>query len=298
MACDNMSSPRGSIDVIAEPNDDESHTADAPELVAREFLCSWCFKRTERPYATHEFGASDAEKVRKIFCSESCFGHYRRALFKQSSVCDWCKDACSGNGGKTAHASDSHGQQFNFCSDKCLLEYENSVSRVAQSPNDRLQTQNGKRIKTDDCERSFGQSNFGGRLAHMAKNSLSSASKCHLQKRPLRHQIAAVKKVSNHKTLPPSPVQVSIARHNETLASENKQNRPTAIPHNDRLSLTHQNATSNVAQHSTAPTTTSASSLSFAVDYLTTQAYYGYLQALFNQFGNRQSTNADVSLYA
>lgn len=34
----------------------------------------------------------EGEKV-KSFCSERCFAQYRRAAFKKTRVCDWCRKA-------------------------------------------------------------------------------------------------------------------------------------------------------------------------------------------------------------
>jgi hypothetical protein len=49
-------------------------------------ICSWCQNTGEK-----KFTLQTANQGERSFCSELCFNQYRRASFKKSKLCDWCK---------------------------------------------------------------------------------------------------------------------------------------------------------------------------------------------------------------
>ena len=60
----------------------------------------------------------------KEFCSEVCFTQCRRASFKKSKICDWCKHVRH----TVNYVEFTDGEtQLQFCSEKCLNQYKMSV---------------------------------------------------------------------------------------------------------------------------------------------------------------------------
>ncbi|XP_023348973.1 uncharacterized protein LOC111717732 [Eurytemora carolleeae] len=91
--------------------------------------CDWCFR-----VSTPQFSlpVSDGEEL-KLFCSESCFSHYRRAVFKvgragAGNVCDNCKQVRQ----DTLVVQDNTRKMY-FCSTTCLNLYREGISSSSEN---------------------------------------------------------------------------------------------------------------------------------------------------------------------
>ncbi|XP_065224584.1 sine oculis-binding protein homolog isoform X2 [Planococcus citri] len=78
--------------------------------------CGWCHKIG--PVKCFTFKMANCNKV---FCSEVCFTHYRRANFKRNKTCDWCRHVRHTVNYVDLQDGDS---QYQFCSDKCLNQFK------------------------------------------------------------------------------------------------------------------------------------------------------------------------------
>lgn len=90
-----------------------SDTAEEPEEP-----CVWCRKSGHHQYIVK---TSNGEKT---FCSEVCFIQCRRASFKKSKICDWCKHVRHTVNYVEFRDGES---QLQFCSEKCLNQYKMSI---------------------------------------------------------------------------------------------------------------------------------------------------------------------------
>lgn len=80
--------------------------------------CTWCRK------SDHKQLSLDTPTGTRIFCSEVCFTQYRRASFKKSKTCDWCKHVRH----TVNYVEFQDGEtQLQFCSEKCLNQYKMSI---------------------------------------------------------------------------------------------------------------------------------------------------------------------------
>ena len=101
--------------ILSESLDDLSvsettEDADAP--------CVWCQKIGRDQYTIKTSNGT------KTFCSEVCFIQCRRASFKQSKICDWCKHVRHTVNYVEFRDGES---QLQFCSEKCLNQYKMSI---------------------------------------------------------------------------------------------------------------------------------------------------------------------------
>jgi hypothetical protein len=77
----------------------------------------------------------------KLFCSDQCFSHHRRAIFKQTSECDACKKTVQTSVSLEAQMGQT---RLHFCDILCKQTYENmclqppSISPVPDEPADPL----------------------------------------------------------------------------------------------------------------------------------------------------------------
>ncbi|KAH3724803.1 hypothetical protein DPMN_050630 [Dreissena polymorpha] len=114
----------------------ETDTGSNDEASSDQKQCSWCHK-----YANHQLKL-DTPSGNREFCSEQCFTQCRRASFKKSKSCDWCKHV--------RHALNyvefTDGEtQLQFCSEKCLNQYKMSVfCQETQELSGRLEKTDGK----------------------------------------------------------------------------------------------------------------------------------------------------------
>ena len=89
---------------------------DSPDGVQQ--LCSWCKQPVSKQVTL------DGPSGVKIFCSEVCFDQCRRASFKKSKTCDWCKHARH----TVNYVEFKDGStELQFCGEKCLNQYKMSV---------------------------------------------------------------------------------------------------------------------------------------------------------------------------
>lgn len=80
--------------------------------------CSWCRQPVSKQVTL------DSPSGVKVFCSEVCFDQCRRASFKKSKTCDWCKHARH----TVNYVEFKDGStELQFCGDKCLNQYKMSV---------------------------------------------------------------------------------------------------------------------------------------------------------------------------
>ena len=93
-----------------QPASDTAEDADTP--------CVWCRKTGCNQYTIKTTNGT------KTFCSEVCFIQCRRASFKKSKICDWCKHVRHTVNYVEFRDGESHLQ---FCSEKCLNQYKMSI---------------------------------------------------------------------------------------------------------------------------------------------------------------------------
>lgn len=77
---------------------------------ALEERCAWCHSPEAEGSEFSLKTSEEEEEAQKSFCSERCFTLFRRAAFKKSRVCDWCRKAlgpAAAGGGKTTAAASS-----------------------------------------------------------------------------------------------------------------------------------------------------------------------------------------------
>ncbi|XP_052811982.1 sine oculis-binding protein homolog A-like isoform X2 [Mya arenaria] len=80
--------------------------------------CAWCRKLGAKQVTL------DTPTGVKEFCSEVCFNQCRRASFKKSKICDWCKHVRH----TVNYVEFKDGEtQLQFCSEKCLNQYKMSL---------------------------------------------------------------------------------------------------------------------------------------------------------------------------
>ncbi|XP_025206440.1 sine oculis-binding protein homolog [Melanaphis sacchari] len=107
-----------------ETSSDEYNSPQSPTTSnspVQQMICGWCDKTLIAKAFTFRTAESDNEKV---FCSEQCFSHYRRANFKRNKTCDWCRHLRH-----TVNCVDFQDgdHQLQFCSDKCLNQYKMNI---------------------------------------------------------------------------------------------------------------------------------------------------------------------------
>ena len=95
------------IDEDVNVEDDEDEDRDKEGQCSES--CEWCHRATA---SSTQFTMRTEGMRKKIFCSERCFSQFRRAAFKKSKVCDWCR--------KTADkfitaARENKGAKLQFC---------------------------------------------------------------------------------------------------------------------------------------------------------------------------------------
>ncbi|KAK8388414.1 hypothetical protein O3P69_020416 [Scylla paramamosain] len=90
-------------------------------------LCSWCGRvcgsgsNGQRGGSAFQLSTTSGELH---FCSEVCFTQCRRASFKKSKVCDWCRHVRP----TVTYVDFTDGDhQLQFCSDKCLNQYKMQI---------------------------------------------------------------------------------------------------------------------------------------------------------------------------
>ncbi|KAL4232650.1 hypothetical protein ACF0H5_007338 [Mactra antiquata] len=80
--------------------------------------CAWCRKTGNKQVTL------DTPTGTKVFCDEICFTQCRRASFKKSKTCDWCKHVRH----TVSYVEFKDGEtQLQFCSEKCLNQYKMSI---------------------------------------------------------------------------------------------------------------------------------------------------------------------------
>lgn len=110
---------RGESPKAAESSTEASSVT--PSMTHKREVCGWCFQRGMKLFTLRTGDAS------KAFCSELCFTQCRRASFKKSKICHWCKHVRH-----TVNYIDFQDGKnlLQFCSNKCLNQYKmNIVSR-------------------------------------------------------------------------------------------------------------------------------------------------------------------------
>lgn len=88
-------------------------------------LCSWCGRVCtsggQRGSSAFQLPTTSGDRH---FCSEVCFTQCRRASFKKSKVCDWCRHVRP----TVTYVDLTDGDhQLQFCSDKCLNQYKMQI---------------------------------------------------------------------------------------------------------------------------------------------------------------------------
>ncbi|XP_063587348.1 sine oculis-binding protein homolog isoform X2 [Penaeus indicus] len=88
-------------------------------------LCSWCGRVCtsggRRGGSAFQLPTTSGDRH---FCSEVCFTQCRRASFKKSKVCDWCRHVRP----TVTYVDFTDGDhQLQFCSDKCLNQYKMQI---------------------------------------------------------------------------------------------------------------------------------------------------------------------------
>ncbi|KAK7075619.1 hypothetical protein SK128_020730 [Halocaridina rubra] len=88
-------------------------------------LCSWCGRVCtsggRRGTSAFQLPTTSGDRH---FCSEVCFTQCRRASFKKSKVCDWCRHVRP----TVTYVDFTDGDhQLQFCSDKCLNQYKMQI---------------------------------------------------------------------------------------------------------------------------------------------------------------------------
>lgn len=95
--------------------------------------CAWCRKPGNKQISL------DTPTGSKVFCSEICFTQCRRASFKKSKTCDWCKHVRH----TVNYVEFQDGEtQLQFCSEKCLNQYKMSI--FCKETQEHLQKMNKK----------------------------------------------------------------------------------------------------------------------------------------------------------
>ncbi|KAK8747326.1 hypothetical protein OTU49_016749 [Cherax quadricarinatus] len=132
-------------------------------------LCSWCGRVCtsggQRGGSAFQLPTTGGDRH---FCSEVCFTQCRRASFKKSKVCDWCRHVRP----TVTYVDFTDGDhQLQFCSDKCLNQYKMQIfcreteAHLQMHPhlNDLKPASNSGLITPDlwlrDCGGAGGQSN-------------------------------------------------------------------------------------------------------------------------------------------
>lgn len=89
-----------------------------PDSKNGSVTCAWCQRPGKKLYSLKTSSGV------KAFCSEICFTQCRRASFKQSKICDWCKHVRH----TVNYVDFEDGEhQLQFCSDKCLNQYKMNI---------------------------------------------------------------------------------------------------------------------------------------------------------------------------
>lgn len=99
----------------AESDERSSSASSESDALLR---CAWCKKPGNKQFCLETPTGS------KVFCSEVCFTQCRRASFKKSKICDWCKHVRH----TVNYVEFQDGEtQLQFCSEKCLNQYKMSI---------------------------------------------------------------------------------------------------------------------------------------------------------------------------
>ena len=82
-------------------------------------ICGWCQKQ-----GLKLFTLRNDDGTTKAYCSELCFTHSRRASYKKTKICHWCKHTRH-----TVNYVDFHDGHdlLKFCSNKCLNQYKMNI---------------------------------------------------------------------------------------------------------------------------------------------------------------------------
>uniref|UniRef100_A0A8C4NEL1 Sine oculis-binding protein homolog n=1 Tax=Eptatretus burgeri TaxID=7764 RepID=A0A8C4NEL1_EPTBU len=95
-----------------------SSTPTDTEEVASSVVCAWCHQPCIGRYSLPMAGEM------RSFCSDKCFSAGRRAHFKRSKVCDWCKQLRP----TLDHLGFGDGDgRLRFCSAQCLQRYKMDI---------------------------------------------------------------------------------------------------------------------------------------------------------------------------
>ena len=107
--------------------------------------CAWCRKPGNKQISL------DTATGSKVFCSEVCFTQCRRASFKKSKTCDWCKHIRH----TVNYVEFQDGEtQLQFCSEKCLNQYKMSIFCKETQEHLQKMNKNGEESSSDkDGER-------------------------------------------------------------------------------------------------------------------------------------------------
>eukprot|EP00090_Calanus_glacialis_P021895 TRINITY_DN33754_c0_g1_i1.p1 TRINITY_DN33754_c0_g1~~TRINITY_DN33754_c0_g1_i1.p1 ORF type:complete len:456 (-),score=101.22 TRINITY_DN33754_c0_g1_i1:21-1334(-) len=99
--------------------------------------CGWCFQAKPPEFCL----PGDTNSSSKLFCSDQCFSHYRRAIFKQTSECHACKKAILTSASLEIHIGQT---KLHFCDIMCRQTFESmslqqsSISPIQEEPADPL----------------------------------------------------------------------------------------------------------------------------------------------------------------
>ncbi|XP_059079793.1 sine oculis-binding protein homolog A-like isoform X1 [Tigriopus californicus] len=90
---------------------------------SRSQSCDWCRNKLNSNQFTMR---SEVDQKVRSFCTERCFSQYRRAAFKKSKVCDWCRKSplAAESGGMRTISMVEKNNQLNFCDEQCLGQYK------------------------------------------------------------------------------------------------------------------------------------------------------------------------------
>lgn len=95
-----------------------NETSDSSSSKNSSQQCAWCHKTGTKQVTL------DTPTGVKVFCNEICFTQCRRASFKKSKTCDWCKHVRH----TVNYVEFKDGEtQLQFCSEKCLNQYKMSI---------------------------------------------------------------------------------------------------------------------------------------------------------------------------
>lgn len=90
---------------------------------SRSQSCDWCRNKLNSNQFTMR---SEVDQKVRSFCTERCFSQYRRAAFKKSKICDWCRKSplAADSGGMRTISMMEKNNQLNFCDEQCLGQYK------------------------------------------------------------------------------------------------------------------------------------------------------------------------------